>query len=195
MSSPASERHLGELAAAVTDGVLGHHARERALVHLAGCPQCRAEVDAQRQLKSLLSGLGGPEAPGSLADRLRAIPDASPDNDDDPGYGNYAGLSLPDVRMQASFRDVGASNRRRRPWGGPRSSRRNTVIIGATGGFAAFAVSLGVVAIAGAPEQAEMVRPPVTAYTVEHSRSAGLLPGGDPALNLDPAAFDSRGGR
>jgi hypothetical protein len=183
------------LAAAVTDGVLGHHARERALVHLAGCPQCRAEVDAQRQLKSLLSGLGGPEAPGSLADRLRAIPDASPDNDDDPGYGNYAGLSLPDVRMQASFRDVGASNRRRRPWGGPRSSRRNTVIIGATGGFAAFAVSLGVVAIAGAPEQAEMVRPPVTAYTVEHSRSAGLLPGGDPALNLDPAAFDSRGGR
>jgi anti-sigma factor RsiW len=194
VSSPASERHLGELAAAVTDGVLGHHARERALVHLASCPQCRAEVEAQRQLKSMLSGLGGPDAPLSLADRLRAIPDASPDNDDDPGYGSHAGMSLPDVRMQASFRDTGADNRRR-PRGGPRSSRRHTVIFGATGGFAAFAVSLGVVAIAGAPEQAEVVRPPVMAYTVEHSRSAGLLPGGDPALNLDPAAFDSRGGR
>ncbi|GAA1706241.1 hypothetical protein GCM10009765_64610 [Fodinicola feengrottensis] len=194
MSSPASERHLGELAAAVTDGVLGHQARERALVHLAGCPACRAEVEAQRRLKLMLSGLGGPEAPMSLADRLRAIPDASPNhdnNDDDSGYGGPAGLSLPQVRMQASFRDTGTG----RPSRGPRSSRRHTVIVGATGGFAAFAVSLGVVAIAGAPEQTEMVRPPVMAYTVEHSRSAGLLPGGDPALNLDPAAFDSRGGR
>ncbi|WP_163511086.1 anti-sigma factor [Fodinicola acaciae] len=190
MSSPASERHLGELAAAVTDGTLGHHARDRALAHLASCPACRAEVEAQRRLKNMLGGLGGPEAPSGLADRLRAIPDANPGDDDDPGYGGHAGFSLPDVRMQATFRTVPVRDRRHRP--GP---VRRTVVVGATGGFAAFAVSMGVVAAVGAPEQADIVRPPVMAYTVEHSRSANLLPGGDPAVNLDPAAFDSRGGR
>ena len=29
--------HLGELAAALVDGELGHEARDRALAHLAGC--------------------------------------------------------------------------------------------------------------------------------------------------------------
>lgn len=189
MSSPASERHLGELAAAVTDGTLGHHARDRALAHLASCPACRAEVEAQRRLKNMLGGMGMPEAPSSLADRLRAIPDANPGDDNDSGYGTHAGFSLPDVRMQATFRTAQVRDRRHR------SGPARTVIFGATGGFAAFAVSMGVVAAVGAPEQGDVVRPPVMAYTVEHSRSANLLPGGDPAVNLDPATFDSRGGR
>jgi anti-sigma factor RsiW len=194
VSSPASERHLGELAAAVTDGTLGHHARDRALAHLASCPACRAEVEAQRRLKNMLGGMGMPEAPSSLADRLRAIPDANPGDDNDPGYGTHAGFSLPDVRMQATFRTAPVRDRRqdrRHTFG----AARRTAIFGATGGFAAFAVSMGVVAAVGAPEQGDVVRPPVMAYTVEHSRSANLLPGGDPAVNLDPATFDSRGGR
>lgn len=52
--------HLGDRAAALVDDELTHGARERVLAHLAGCLDCRAEVEAARALKRRLAGLGAP---------------------------------------------------------------------------------------------------------------------------------------
>jgi len=62
--------HLGDLAAALVDGELGHDARDRALAHLAGCLECRAEVESQRRLKARLARLVDPVPPAELAARI-----------------------------------------------------------------------------------------------------------------------------
>src|SRR5674536_74046 len=69
--------HLGDLAAAVVDGELGHDARDRALAHLAGCLPCRADVDAQRQIKARLGAMERSDVPSTLAARLAAVPGAA----------------------------------------------------------------------------------------------------------------------
>lgn len=66
-------RHLGDLAAALVDGELGHDARDRALAHLATCSVCRDEVAAQRRLKGRLRGLAGPPEDPRLLAALRDV--------------------------------------------------------------------------------------------------------------------------
>jgi hypothetical protein len=78
MTASRRDPHLGELAAALVDGMLDHGARDRALAHLTRCDGCRSEVDAQRRIKAQLAGLGGPGVPQGLAARLCALPDRSP---------------------------------------------------------------------------------------------------------------------
>jgi hypothetical protein len=78
MTASRRDPHLGELAAALVDGVLDHAARDRALAHVTRCPGCRTEVEAQRRIKSSLASLAGPGVPSGLTDRLRALPDRSP---------------------------------------------------------------------------------------------------------------------
>lgn len=96
--TPSSRRDpcLGETAAALVDGALDHDARDRALAHLARCPTCRAEVEAQRRLKARLSALGGPKCPTNLANRLTAIPEITPTK-------VSAADKLPEVTLVASF--------------------------------------------------------------------------------------------
>lgn len=64
---------LGDALAALVDGELDHDARERAQSHLLHCPGCRAEADAQRRQKALLSGLVGPAPSQDLTARLLAV--------------------------------------------------------------------------------------------------------------------------
>lgn len=93
--------HLGDVAAALVDGELGHAARERALRHLTACGRCRAEVDAQRALKASLHGSAvvAPVAHDALRVRLLALPVA-----DTVRSGALAGdppapcLRRPDIR-------------------------------------------------------------------------------------------------
>ena len=61
---------LGDVAAALVDVELDDAGRERAHRHLAHCAGCRAEVDGQRRLKARMSGVGQPEPPAALTDRL-----------------------------------------------------------------------------------------------------------------------------
>lgn len=42
---------------ALVDGELDHEVRDRLLAHLAQCDDCRADVEGERQVKALLSGL------------------------------------------------------------------------------------------------------------------------------------------
>ncbi|TAK68590.1 MAG: hypothetical protein EPO13_10820 [Actinomycetota bacterium] len=68
----SADRHLGEWVSGLLDGALSGAERDRALAHLARCPQCRDEVDAVRQLKAALRDC--PPPPPGLLDRLREAP-------------------------------------------------------------------------------------------------------------------------
>lgn len=80
--SPA-EQHLGDRLAALVDGELGHDSRDRVLSHLATCRRCKAEADAQRQLKNVFSATAPPPPSDGFLARLQGLPEL--DEDDDLG--------------------------------------------------------------------------------------------------------------
>jgi len=69
-----AEQHLGDRLSALVDGELGHDARERVLAHVATCAKCKAEVDAQRRLKSVFSEVAPPAPSESFLARLQGLP-------------------------------------------------------------------------------------------------------------------------
>ncbi|MER6348504.1 zf-HC2 domain-containing protein [Streptomyces sp. NPDC001595] len=69
-----AEQHLGDRLAALVDGELGHDARERVLAHVATCPKCKAEVDAQRRLKNVFAEAAPPPLSESFLARLQGLP-------------------------------------------------------------------------------------------------------------------------
>ena len=76
--------HLDDLCAALADNELCDEQRDRALSHIAGCDECRYEVDAQRRLKALLANQADPEVPFTLTARLLVIATTAcgPNHDD-----------------------------------------------------------------------------------------------------------------
>ncbi|MFF3324704.1 anti-sigma factor family protein [Streptomyces sp. NPDC002889] len=85
-----AEQHLGDRLAALVDGELTHDARDRVLAHLATCPKCKAEADAQRRLKSVFAQAALPPPSEGLLARLQSLP-AGPagSDDDDPAAGPF----------------------------------------------------------------------------------------------------------
>jgi anti-sigma factor RsiW len=89
--------HLGDLGTALVDDQLSPEARDMALAHLAGCPDCRQDVEQQRRLKARLRELTEPDLPMTLALRLSALkPAAAPSaaHNSPPGDG-FAALAFP----------------------------------------------------------------------------------------------------
>ncbi|MFD8195420.1 anti-sigma factor family protein [Streptomyces wuyuanensis] len=142
-SPTPAEQHLGDRLAALVDGELKHDARERVLAHLATCPKCKAEADAQRRLKSVFATAAPPPPSEGLLARLQGLPAGPPGGDDDgrggpfggglPGDGvfgvtpnafGYApgGHGLPDGGPGSGFRihDVARQEAERSPWRGRR---------------------------------------------------------------------------
>lgn len=163
MSRPSSYRaHLGETAAALVDGELGHGARESALAHLAHCPACRSAVDEQRRTKAMLAGTVAPQVPEELAARLRAIGSTSPL------------ASRPPFSPAGSRPPTLAGSRRpggRRPGSGRRRSRAWAA---ATGVATTLVLGLGTAFLAGgAPNEGPRVTPAVDRYAVEHAATTG----------------------
>ncbi len=66
--------HLGDLVGPLVDGQLDHDGRDRALGHVAQCPDCQCEVATHRRLKARLLALGGPELPPGAVNRLLGLP-------------------------------------------------------------------------------------------------------------------------
>lgn len=62
--------HLGDRVTDLVDGRLSPDAAERAVAHLAGCPDCRAEVAAERAVRNRLATAAAPAPPDGLVDRL-----------------------------------------------------------------------------------------------------------------------------
>ncbi|MFE7134227.1 anti-sigma factor family protein [Streptomyces sp. NPDC057638] len=69
-----AEQHLGDRLAALVDGELKHDARDRVLAHLATCPKCKAEADAQRRLKDVFARTAPPPPSEGLLARLQGLP-------------------------------------------------------------------------------------------------------------------------
>lgn len=80
-----AEQHLGDRLAALVDGELKHDARDRVLAHLATCPKCKAEADAQRRLKSVFAQSAPPPVSEGLLARLQGLPGGP--GGGDPGRG------------------------------------------------------------------------------------------------------------
>ncbi|MFI1099017.1 zf-HC2 domain-containing protein [Streptomyces melanogenes] len=89
-----AEQHLGDRLAALVDGELSHDARERVLSHLATCPKCKAEADAQRRVKSVFAQTAPPAPSEGLLARLQGLPGGS--GGDDDGRGPFGGGRLVD---------------------------------------------------------------------------------------------------
>jgi anti-sigma factor RsiW len=167
--------HLGHRLSALIDGELGHVERDRVLVHLARCEQCRAEAVALRTLKRRMKTLGGAAADSALTRRLMglAMPGSSP----------------------ADARAVGE-----RGWlwpavaAGPRSAARELrpsrfVVAGC---FAFLLLSLGAAAFAaggGGPQPGPRVTPAVDVFMVQHEIMTGVVPVTRPGPS--PAALKS----
>jgi anti-sigma factor RsiW len=163
--------HLVDLAAALADGELGHEQRDRALAHLAHCAECRAEVDAQRRLKSLIANQPDPEVSPELSARLTALARTA------------AGPNRPDVvrlSVAVNHRPAGTRPARRR-----RSLRSRAATASALG----VALVAGVAA-AGGGSDAPRVRPPVASFVDEHTATTGRLgPLNDPAGSVVLTSF------
>ena len=88
-----AEQHLGDRLSALVDGELGHESRERVLAHLATCARCKAEADAQRQLKNVFAEAAPPPPSESFLARLQGLPGGDdPDGDGSPfGGGGLLG--------------------------------------------------------------------------------------------------------
>ncbi|MBW5423953.1 zf-HC2 domain-containing protein [Streptomyces sp. BG9H] len=82
-----AEQHLGDRLAALVDGELGHDARERVLAHLATCPMCKTEADAQRRLKSVFAQAAPPPPSESFLARLQGLPAGGSEPPGGPGDG------------------------------------------------------------------------------------------------------------
>jgi len=73
------------------DGELGHESRERVLAHLATCARCKAEADAQRQLKNVFAEAAPPPPSESFLARLQGLPGGG---DPDGGGSPFGGGGL-----------------------------------------------------------------------------------------------------
>ncbi|MFJ2767764.1 anti-sigma factor family protein [Streptomyces sp. NPDC087300] len=168
-----AEQHLGDRLAALVDGELGHDARERVLAHLATCPMCKTEADAQRRLKSVFAQAAPPPPTESFLARLQGLPGGGiePPGDGDgfaTGSTGSAGLPssgvfgvstesfvgyapsgphaavLPSEQRGFRIHDVGKHEPERSPWRGRRFA------FAAAGAVSLAAIALGGVT-AGAP--------------------------------------------
>ncbi|MEU3841928.1 zf-HC2 domain-containing protein [Streptomyces sp. NPDC028635] len=86
-----AEQHLGDRLSALVDGELGHETRERVLAHVATCPKCKAEVDAQRRLKNVFAEVAPPPPSESFLARLQGLPGG---DDLDGGVSPFGGGGL-----------------------------------------------------------------------------------------------------
>jgi hypothetical protein len=221
MTASRRDPHLGELAAALVDGALDHNGRDRALAHVMRCDGCRAEVDAQRRLKSQLAQLASPPVSGDLVGRLLGVPERTP---------APAAVGMPTARFEARFRSparVGGDalatgdrvliprNQSRpaapllvrapdrapasRPVSvpvarrpGQRSRQRRRLAATAAGGLAAFALSLATVAAVGALDEPPTVAPQIGTFITEHDRGTKGMPGSDQEVGVVDATSTGR---
>lgn len=104
-----AEQHLGDRLAALVDGELKHDARERVLAHLATCPKCKAEADAQRRLKSAFALSSSPSPSEGFLARLQGLPGGPSGGDGGPGgpfggSGRFADEFFPAMRPSGPSR-------------------------------------------------------------------------------------------
>jgi len=193
--------HLGDLIAALVDGELSHDGRDRALAHIAGCAECRAEVDRQRRLKALLANQADPHPSVDLQARLRAIADRTPGT---PAGSTAGGLPVGELRpartrrswlpaTAAAFAPTSVRPASRSADGAPPArpgARRRTVRRFVAGSASALALTAALAVVGSADAgSAPKVTPPVDQFLQEHTRTTARLPLGDAGVSFVEATF------
>lgn len=165
--------HLGERLTALVDGELSHDERDKALVHLAACDQCRAEADTLRALKRRLRSMSDALPADGLLERLHAM--GEPGDPLPPATRRLPGHGRTPARLTRP-RDTRPA--RRAAVTGRRLPRGRYLVAGAATlavlgiGSAAFA--------AGSDPHAPRVSPSVEQFAVEHALTSGDVPLTDP---------------
>ena len=166
--------HLDDWAASLVDAELAPADRDNALAHLAGCAECRAEVDVQRRVKARLT-VGEPAAlSADLTARLLAIPAG-------------VGATAPSTDVVRRGLAGPARPSARRPWtlrsGRPVPARRRSPRRVAVGSLSAVTAAMALAVLAGG-DAAGDVRPPVGSYVVEHTATTTQLPLNDMVADI-----------
>jgi hypothetical protein len=117
----APTEHLAsEAIAAYVDGELRMSPYLRAAEHLARCPECAAEVEAQQQARIALRQAAQISAPNDLHDTLSRIPLAdltAHGTDEMPQGAGFLGLRVDSFRFSASpGRELSSDSRRWTGW-------------------------------------------------------------------------------
>ncbi|MBE1611787.1 zf-HC2 domain-containing protein [Actinopolymorpha pittospori] len=169
---------------ALVDGELDHESRDEILAHLAHCDDCRAQVDAERRVKSLLSGMPDPAPSASLQAGLLALADSGRPGDLHTPAPSRGPLRSSRPGSPAGTRPPGqpGTRRPRRAAGLPgRSRRRLTVGVAGAAAMASMALVTAFAVGGGPPTRDEVsVVPPVERYAVEHAGTASEVPLSDP---------------
>ncbi|MCS0634434.1 zf-HC2 domain-containing protein [Streptomyces sp. LP05-1] len=189
-----AEQHLGDRLAALVDGELGHDARERVLAHLATCPKCKSEADAQRRLKSVFAQAPPPPPSAGLLARLHGLPGGGTDGGEEfggpLGPGLFAaGEPLGGYGRTGGGRGPGAAERENGPSGpGPGVFGRAPVLAGRPGhGFAVYQPGAAE-AERGAPGRGRRF-----AFAAAGAVSLAAIALGSGAVPTGGAALDVRG--
>ena len=133
--------HLGpDAVVAFVDDELARRPHERAVAHVDSCPECAAEVVAQRRARSALRGADCPSLPSSLLSALRSIPQSTELPPAPPGLAVG-----PDGEVVSVLRPPAPARPEPAPAAhGRRPSRRTRFGAGvAVSGFALGALALG----------------------------------------------------
>jgi anti-sigma factor RsiW len=164
--------HLGDRLTALIDGELGHAERDRALMHLAGCDECRAEADALRRVKRRVSGLGEASPGDRLLHRLQAM--AEPGDPLPPNAARLPGHARPRVRTvrPVDNRPRRTATRHRMP--------RGRYLIASAAALAVFGIGSAAFAAGSDPGSVPRVAPSIEQYAVEHALTSGDIPLTDP---------------
>lgn len=182
-------KHLGERITALVDDQLDHDARDTALAHLAQCPACQAAVAAERDIAAALRSLPDVHPSEKLVQMLLAVP--GPNGPLPPDRRPFPGAAPAPAKWRPSAGLAGGIPRQREPQAGTAPSTRRSAVWYAVAG----SVSVGVLAVAlaslGADPENPVV-PPTQQFTVEHARSSGVLPFGDPASVVVPVSSVSQ---
>jgi len=189
--------HLLDRIAAFIDGELDHAERDRVLVHLASCVECRNEVAAHRAVKSRLAHLAPTEPSPTLLAEIRRL--AEPGEPLAPATGEVGSRAL-HRRARPVRRAVASGRTPLRPWltGTDRATRPPAVGVGGrpprggerrhgrsrrVRGFASvtlIAVTTTLVtafAVGGAPtSEAPQLRPDLDSFLVEHATTSRDVP-------------------
>ncbi len=179
--------HLGDRLSALVDGELSHEERDRLLVHLAACEQCRAEATALRALKRRVAALGEMAVDPRLLRRLFAV--AEPGGPVLERARAFPGTPAPRPALRMYPSAQAPASR------GAQGRRRVRYIAVAAVSSAVIAVG-GLSFIAGGTEGSPVphITPPVEMFTVEHSVTTGEVPSLNPASTFLPTGQAGHGG-
>ncbi|UER55023.1 zf-HC2 domain-containing protein [Kineosporiaceae bacterium SCSIO 59966] len=165
--------HLGDRVTDLVDGRLSPDAAERAVAHLAGCQDCRAEVAAERAVRNRLATAAAPAPPDGLVDRLVRL--GGPTGPLPPRTDRVPGTPAPAPV----------------PWP-RRDPRRRSLALAGAGALSAAVLGLVALTVLGSVAGTAPEPVAVLADMPGRSVSAGSAPAGSmPAEDLDAEILDA----